>query len=60
MRSPIPPILPSRQVIIRQELLQTKQNAAFDAFHTSLVNRLTQEGKLTINTDAVDRITRSS
>jgi peptidyl-prolyl cis-trans isomerase D len=45
---------------LRQELLQTKQNAAFEAFHTSLVNRLTQEGKLTINTDAVNRVTRPS
>jgi peptidyl-prolyl cis-trans isomerase D len=43
---------------IRQQLLQTKQNAAFEAFHTSLVNQLTHEGKLSINTEAVDRVTR--
>ncbi len=57
---PDPADLAKQASDLRQELLQTKQNAAFEAFHTSLVNRLTQEGKLTINTDAVDRVTRSS
>ncbi|HEX4073901.1 MAG TPA: peptidylprolyl isomerase [Candidatus Acidoferrales bacterium] len=42
---------------IEQQLLQTKQNAAFEAFHTALVNRLEKEGKLTINSDAVNRLT---
>ena len=37
---------------IQQQLLQTKQNAAFDAFHTALIDRLKKEGKLTINADA--------
>ena len=45
---------------IRQQLLQTKQNAAFEAFHTSLVTQLTHEGKLSINSEAVDRLTRPS
>jgi peptidyl-prolyl cis-trans isomerase D len=45
---------------IQQQLLQTKQNAAFDAFHTALVDRLKKEGKLTINTDAVNRLTHPS
>ena len=34
---------------IQQQLLQTKQNAAFEAFHTPLVDRLKKEGKLTMN-----------
>ena len=45
---------------IEQQLLQTKQNAAFDAFHTALVNRLQKEGKLVINADAVNRLTHPS
>jgi peptidyl-prolyl cis-trans isomerase D len=58
--APDPADLAKQASDLRQQLLQTKQNAAFEAFHTSLVNRLTQEGKLSINTDAVDRVTRSS
>ena len=45
---------------IEQQLLQAKQNAAFDAFRTALEDRLRQEGKLTINADAVKRLTTSS
>jgi peptidyl-prolyl cis-trans isomerase D len=45
---------------IQQQLLQTKQNAAFDAFHTTLIERLTKEGKLTINSEAMNRVTHSS
>ncbi|HUA00163.1 MAG TPA: peptidyl-prolyl cis-trans isomerase [Candidatus Aquilonibacter sp.] len=45
---------------IQQQLLQTKQNAAFEAFHTALINRLTKEGKLVINSDALSRIKQSS
>jgi peptidyl-prolyl cis-trans isomerase D len=45
---------------IQQQLLQTKQNAAFDAFHTTLVDRLKREGKLTINADAMNRVTHPS
>ncbi len=40
---------------IARELLQTDQNAAFDAFHNALVNRLKKEGKLKINSEAVNR-----
>jgi peptidyl-prolyl cis-trans isomerase D len=58
--APDPADLAKQASDLRQQLLQTKQNAAFEAFHNSLVNRLTQEGKLSINTDAVDRVTRSS
>ncbi len=45
---------------IQQQLLTTKQNAAFDAFHTTLVDRLKREGKLTINADAMNRVTHPS
>jgi peptidyl-prolyl cis-trans isomerase D len=45
---------------IRQELLQTKQAAAFEAFRISLEDRLKAEGKLAINADALKRLTRSS
>jgi peptidyl-prolyl cis-trans isomerase D len=45
---------------IQQQLLQTKQNAAFDAFHTILIERLKKEGKLTINADAMSRVTNPS
>jgi peptidyl-prolyl cis-trans isomerase D len=44
---------------IRQQLLQAKQNAAYDAFRTALEDRLTKEGKLNINADAMKRLTRS-
>jgi peptidyl-prolyl cis-trans isomerase D len=45
---------------IGQQLLQTKQNATFDAFHTMLVERLKKEGKLTINAEAMNRVTHPS
>jgi peptidyl-prolyl cis-trans isomerase D len=45
---------------IRQQLLQSKQGAAFDAFRTALEERLKKEGKLVINADAMKRLTRST
>jgi peptidyl-prolyl cis-trans isomerase D len=45
---------------IEQQLLQTKQSAAFEAFRTALEDRLKKEGKLTINPEAVQRLTHSS
>jgi peptidyl-prolyl cis-trans isomerase D len=45
---------------IKQQLLQSKQAAAFDAFRTGLEDRLKKEGKLVINADAMKRITRST
>jgi parvulin-like peptidyl-prolyl isomerase len=45
---------------IRQQLLQAKQSAAFDAFRTALEDRLKKEGKLVINAEAMKRFTRSS
>jgi peptidyl-prolyl cis-trans isomerase D len=45
---------------IKQQLLQAKQTAAFEAFRTALEDRLKTEGKLTINADAMKRLSRSS
>jgi peptidyl-prolyl cis-trans isomerase D len=45
---------------IEQQLLQSKQQAAFDAFKTALEDRLRQEGKLSINADVVQRLTHQS
>ncbi len=45
---------------IRQQLLQAKQSAAFDAFRTALEDRLKKEGKLVINADAMKRFARST
>lgn len=43
---------------VEQQLLQNKQEAAFDAFKTALEDRLKQEGKLTINSQVVQRLTQ--
>jgi len=45
---------------IQQQLLQSKQEASFAAFRAALEDRLKKEGKLTINDDAVKRLTASS
>lgn len=45
---------------IKQQLLQAKQTAAFEAFRTALEDRLKTEGKLTINADVMKRLSRSS
>lgn len=42
---------------IQGQLLQTKQNTAFEAFHTALVDRLKGEAKLTVNSEAMNRVT---
>ncbi len=52
--------LPAQAKDIEQQLLQTKQSAAYEAFHTALIDRLKSEKKVTINNDAVTRITRAS
>jgi hypothetical protein len=44
---------------IRQQLLQAKQSAAFDAFRVALEDRLKKEGKLVINADGMQRLTGS-
>lgn len=58
--SPDPTELAKQKDAIEQQLLQTKQDAAFEAFHTALIDRLKKEGKLTINAEAMNRITHSS
>jgi peptidyl-prolyl cis-trans isomerase D len=45
---------------IKQQLLQAKQTAAFEAFRAALEDRLKTEGKLTINADAMKRLSRTS
>lgn len=45
---------------IKQQLLQGKQSAAFEAFRLALEDRLKQEGKLVIHADIMKRLTRSS
>jgi len=45
---------------IKQQLLQGKQGAAFEAFRLALEDRLKQEGKLVINADVLKRLTRST
>ncbi len=45
---------------IKQQLLQSKQAAAFEAFRIALEDRLKKEGKLTINSDVVKRLTKST
>jgi peptidyl-prolyl cis-trans isomerase D len=45
---------------IRQQLLQSKQKAAFEAFRVALEERLTKEGKLVINPDAMKKLTTST
>lgn len=57
---PDPTELAKQQDTIEQQLLQTKQNAAFEAFHTALLDRLQKEGKLVINPDVMNRITHPS
>jgi peptidyl-prolyl cis-trans isomerase D len=52
--------LASQSEQIRQQLLQTRQSAAFDAFRTALEDRLKAEGKLVINAEALKRLTRTS
>ena len=44
---------------IESQLMQSKQTAAFDAFHTALEDSLRKEGKITINADIMKRFTKS-
>ncbi|HVB85434.1 MAG TPA: peptidyl-prolyl cis-trans isomerase [Candidatus Dormibacteraeota bacterium] len=50
----------TQQAGIKQQLLQTRQNAAFEAFRTSLLDQLRKQGKLTINNNAMTQFTQSS
>jgi peptidyl-prolyl cis-trans isomerase D len=57
---PNPDDLAKQTPDIQQTLLQTKQDAAFDAFRTALEDRLRSEGKLTINPDVLKRLTSNT
>ena len=58
--APKPEELATQSDQIKQQLLQAKQGAAFEAFRIALEDRLKQEGKLVINAEAMKRLTRSS
>jgi peptidyl-prolyl cis-trans isomerase D len=58
--APNPEDLAAQADQIKQQLLQGKQGAAFEAFRLALEDRLKQEGKLVINADVLKRLTRSS
>ncbi|MGB0037000.1 MAG: peptidyl-prolyl cis-trans isomerase, partial [Candidatus Acidiferrales bacterium] len=55
-----PEDLAKQSAEIEQQLLQAKQTIAFEAFHDALENRLKANGKLTINTDVMKKLTHSS
>jgi len=55
-----PADLAKQQQEIKAQLLQNKRQAAFEAFRKALEDRLRNEGKLTINTEALQRLTHSS
>ena len=58
--SPSPDDLVKQAPEIQQTLLQTKQDAAFDAFRTALEDRLKAEGKLTVNPTVLKQLTTSN
>jgi peptidyl-prolyl cis-trans isomerase D len=58
--APDPDQLAKQKSEIEQQILQTKQTNAFGAFKTALEDRLTKEGKITINTDVMSRFAKSS
>jgi peptidyl-prolyl cis-trans isomerase D len=58
--APNPEDIAKQKGDIEQQLLQTRQNAAFDAFRTSLIDQLKKDGKITINAEAMNRVTHPS
>jgi hypothetical protein len=58
--APVPEDFAKQSKDIQHQLVQSKQEAAFAAFHTALVDRLKAEGKLSINDEAVKRLTSST
>jgi peptidyl-prolyl cis-trans isomerase D len=58
--SPNPTDLAAQHDNIQQQLLQTKQDAAYQAFKTSLQDQLIKEGKLVIHSDVMKQFTGSS
>jgi peptidyl-prolyl cis-trans isomerase D len=57
---PNPDDLASQRADIEQQLLQTKQDAAYEAFRKSLEDQLAKEGKLVIHNDVMTRFTSST
>lgn len=57
---PNPDDLAAQRADIEQQLLQTKQDAAYEAFRTSLEDQLAKEGKLVIHNDVMTRFTSST
>jgi peptidyl-prolyl cis-trans isomerase D len=49
--------LPKQRDEISQQVLATKRDMAFEAFHTALDARMKQQGKLHINADALKQVT---
>jgi peptidyl-prolyl cis-trans isomerase D len=58
--SPNPDEIAKQKDDIQQQLLQSKQTAAFEAFRTALLDRLKKKGKLTINAEQMNRVTHPS
>ncbi len=54
-----PEDLAKQSTQIEQSLLQTKREAAFDAFRKGLEDRLRRDGKLAINAEVMKRLTSS-
>lgn len=57
---PNPADFAGQRDMIQQQLLQTKQTAALEAFRSALLDRLKKEGKLTENPAVLKRLTRTS
>ncbi len=55
-----PSDFPAQSAGIEQELLQQKKSMAFEAFRDALENRMKQEGKLVISSDAMKRLGAAS
>lgn len=55
-----PDDLAKQKADIEQQILQTKQNNSFAAFKTALEDRLTKEGKISINNDVFNRLVNQS
>ena len=58
--TPNPVQLAAQHNDIQQQLLQSKQDAAYEAFRTSLQDELRKEGKLVIHNDVMSRLTSAS
>jgi hypothetical protein len=57
---PNPADLAKQSTDIQQQLLQTKQQNAYSAFHDALQDRLRREGKIHVNDDVLKRLTKTS